>query len=237
MNEFLTPLYWNFGPLFFCKLLQVIQIWRMPSPNCCFEISSQVLYGSQIWTHCWPFRTLQRFVCNHFWVLFEVCFGSLSCWKTHDLWWRRSFLTLATMLHPQDSLVIIRFHDTVHTVKASSARSSNTTPKHLWTSTMFDCRDCVLFFEVLISFSVNSAMMSFTKKLYFCLICPQYVLPEGLWFCHISFGKLQSCFFMHLCQQWCPPGSPTIASLFIQMATDSASWHCCTQICLNLFGS
>ncbi len=94
------------------------------------------------------FRTLQRFVCNHFWVLFEVCFGSLSCWK--------------------------------------------------------------------------------------------YVLPEGLWFCHISFGKLQSCFFMPLCQQWCPPGSPTIASLLIQMATDSASWHCCTlclQISLNLFGS
>ncbi len=47
-------------------------------------------------------------------------------------------------------------------------------------------------------------------------------------------------FFMPLCQQWCPPGSPTIASLFIQMATDSASWHYCTlclQISLNLFGS
>ncbi len=56
MNEFLTPLYWNFGPLFFCKLLQVIQIWRMPSPNCCFEISPQVFYGIQIWTHCWPFQ-------------------------------------------------------------------------------------------------------------------------------------------------------------------------------------
>ncbi len=96
--------------------------------------------------------------------------------------------------------------------------------KPLWTSTIFNCRDCVLFFEGLISFSVNSAMMSFTKKLYFCLICPQYVLPEGLWL--TSFGKLQSCFFMPLCQHWCPPGSPTIASLFIQMATDSASWRC-----------
>ena len=40
-----------------------------------------------------------------------------------------------------------------------------------------------------------------------------------------------------LCQQWGPPGSPTIASHFIQMATDSASWHCCTlclQVSLNL---
>ncbi len=54
MNEF--PLYWNFGPLFFCKLLQVLQIWRMPSPNCCFEISPLVFYGIQIWTHCWPFQ-------------------------------------------------------------------------------------------------------------------------------------------------------------------------------------
>ncbi len=55
MNKFLTPLYWNFG-LFFCKLLQVIQIWRMPSPTCCFQISPQVFYGIQIWTHCWPFQ-------------------------------------------------------------------------------------------------------------------------------------------------------------------------------------
>ncbi len=136
-----------------------------------------------------------------------------------------------------------QFSDTGHyvapqnsLVKASSARSSKATPKHIWTSTMFDCRDCVLFFEDLISFSVN--VMSFTKKLYFCLVC-QYVLTEGLWFCHMSLGKLQSCICMPLCQQWCLPGSPTIASLFIQMATDSASWHCCTlclQISLNLFG-
>ena len=43
---------------------------------------------------------------------------------------------------------------------------------------------------------------------------------------------------MSLCQQWGPPGSPTIASHLIQMATDSASWHCCTlclQASLNLF--
>ncbi len=110
MNEFLTPLYWNFGPLFFSVLLE--------DP--------------------WPLVETQLSDTGHY-------------------------------VAPQNSLVIIRFHDTVHTVKASSARSSKATPKHLWTSTMFDCRDCVLFFEGLISFSVNSAMMSFTKKLYFCL--------------------------------------------------------------------
>ena len=82
------------------------------------------------------FRTLQRFVLNHFCVLFEVCFGSLSCWKTHDLWRRPSFLTLGPTLCSK-FLVVFRFHDAMHTVKASGARSSKATPKHMWTSTMF----------------------------------------------------------------------------------------------------
>ena len=45
---------------------------------------------------------------------------------------------------------------------------------------------------------------------------------------------------MSWCQQWGPPGSPTIASHFIQMARDSANWHCCIlclEVSLNLFGS
>ena len=62
MNECLTTLYWNFGPLFFCQLLQVSHIWRVPSPNCCFEIMPQVCYGIKIWTHLGHFRTLQCFV-------------------------------------------------------------------------------------------------------------------------------------------------------------------------------
>ena len=49
-------------------------------------------------------------------------------------------------------------------------------------------------------------------------------------------------FFMSLCLMSAvgTSGSPTIASHFIQMATDSASWHCCTlclQGSLNLFWS
>ncbi len=49
---------------------------------------------------------------------------------------------------PQNSLVIIRFHETVHTVKASSARSSKATPKHLWTSTMFDYTHIYIFSRI-----------------------------------------------------------------------------------------
>ena len=63
-------------------------------------------------------------------------------------------------------------------------------PKHLWTSTMFDRRDRVLFFEGLISFSVNSTIICSTKKLYFGLICPHEVLPEGFSLPQVSFGKL-----------------------------------------------
>ena len=40
------------------------------------------------------FRSLQCFVLNNFCVLYEV----LSCWKTHDLWRRPSFLTLGPTL-------------------------------------------------------------------------------------------------------------------------------------------
>ena len=141
MNECLTTLYWNFGPLFFFQLLQVSHIWRVPSLNCCFEIMPQVCYGIKIWTHLGHFRTIQCFV---------------------------------------------------------------------------------------------------STLLYFGLICPQDVLSEWFWLPQESFGKLQSGFFMSLCQQWGPPRSPTIASHFIQKATDSASWHCCTlclQGSLNLFWS
>ena len=46
----------------------------------------------------------------------------------------------------------------------------------MWTSTMFDRRDRVLFLEGPISFSVNTSIMCFTKKLYFGLICPHDVL-------------------------------------------------------------
>ncbi len=128
---------------------------------------------------------IKRFVCNHFWVLFEVHFRSLSCWKTHDLWWRRSFLKMK----PQNYLVIIRFHDTIHTVKVSSAKSSKATPKHLWTSTMFDCRDRVLYFEGLISFSVKSAMSPLPKSSTFVSSVHSTFSQKDC-----GFGKLQSCF-------------------------------------------
>ncbi|XP_043082091.1 uncharacterized protein LOC122329689 [Puntigrus tetrazona] len=76
------------------------------------------------------FRTLQRFVAIHFWVLFEVCLGSLSCWKNQDLGCKNLSDT-GPYITIQNPLVILRYHDALHTVKTPSARGSQTTPKHL----------------------------------------------------------------------------------------------------------
>src|SRR4029434_11297652 len=51
----------------------------------------------------------------------------------------------------------------MHTVKASDSRSSKATPKHRPTSTMFDCRDRVFFFEGLILFSEHRADVTCQK--------------------------------------------------------------------------
>ena len=182
------------------------------------------------------FRTLQRFVLNHFCVLFEVCFGSLSCWKTHDLWWRPSFLTLGPTLCSKilcvHGIMKSEHYQSRHPVPEAAKQPQN----------ICEPSPCLtvgtLFFSF--SFSVNGTIMYFTKKLYLGLICPDDFLPKGFWLPQVSFGKLLSGFFMSLCQQWGPPGSPPIMSHLIQMVTDSASWRCCTlclQVSLNLFGS
>ena len=71
---------------------------------------------------------------------FLKCLGSLFCCKT-----QLSDTGLNIAL--QNALVISLFHDAMHTIKAPSARGSTATPKHHWSSSMFDCREGVLFFE------------------------------------------------------------------------------------------
>ena len=83
-------------------------------------------------------------------------------------------------------------------------------------------------------------MTSFANKLYLSLICPQSILPEGLRLTQVCSCKLQSGFFMPLCQKWGSPWSPAIALHPIHMTTYGSSWHCCTlslQDSLNLCGS
>ena len=151
-----------------------------------------------------------------------------------------AFWHWALQLQLQNSLVVFRFHDAMHTVKASGARSSKATPKHLWTSTMFDRRDqCSFLWRPHFIFFKQYNNVLYQKALLWSHLStwrsPRRILASS--------GNVlanSSLAFLCLCQQWGPPGSPTIASHFIQMAMDSASWHCCTlclQVSLNLFGS
>ncbi len=118
-----TPLekkYWNQSVPVTMNEFLIALYWNVGP-----QISPQVFCGIQIWTH---FRT-------RFGVLFEVCFGSLSCWKTNDLWWSPQLFESGHNVAPQNDLVISRFHDTVHTVKTSSARSnpkSSLNLHHVW---------------------------------------------------------------------------------------------------------
>ena len=74
-------------------------------------------------------KTFQLFVINHFWVLFEVCFGSLSCWKAHDLWQRPSFLTLGPALLSkilwQSSHFMMPFTQSRHRVSEAAKQLQN----------------------------------------------------------------------------------------------------------------
>ena len=129
----------------------------------------------------------------------------------------------------QNLLIVSRFHDSLHTVYTPSARGSKTTPKHIWTSTIFNCRYRVLFFVGLIPFSVNSRMTCFAKQLYLSLICPQNILPEELRLTQVCSCKLQSGFFMPPYQKWGFPQSPAIVLYLIQMTT-YVHWGCLSTI-------
>lgn len=109
----------------------------------------------------------------------------------------------------------------------SNQGCSKAAPKHQWTSTMFDCRGHVLFFEGLISFSENRIMRCFTKKLNFSLICPQDILPEGFWLPQERFVSMSAA------------GSCWVSYHGVSFHSDG-NRHCCTlrlQVSLNWFGS
>ncbi len=70
------------------------------------------------------FRTFQHFVCYHFWVLLKCVSGHCPAGRPMTSGGEAAFWHWVA---PQNSLVIIRFHETAYTVKASSVRSSKAT--------------------------------------------------------------------------------------------------------------
>ncbi len=148
VNEFLTPLYWDFGPLFFSKLLRSFRFEGCLLPTAVLRPLHMCSMGFRSGLIAGHIRTLQRFVCNHFWSVFQGhCPAGRPMTSGGDAAFWHWPLCCAPKLFGNH-----QFHDTVHTVKTFSTRSSKATPKHVWTTPMFDCRDCVLLFEDLISF-------------------------------------------------------------------------------------
>uniref|UniRef100_A0A8C5N385 Transmembrane protein 201 n=1 Tax=Leptobrachium leishanense TaxID=445787 RepID=A0A8C5N385_9ANUR len=89
INKLLTPLTQNFGPRFLCKLLQVSYLstgvqWDLDLDSllATSELSSALLPSI---SGCF----------------FDICLGSLSCWKTQDLGRKPSFLTLGSTVRPK----------------------------------------------------------------------------------------------------------------------------------------
>lgn len=126
-------------------------------PTAVFKMSSQVFYGIQIWTQWWPFQN-SPFV-TAFWSVLGYPDPVLSMTSGGDAAFWHWTLHCAPKFLCTHQISWCHSHS-----QGVQCQNSKTTPKHLWPSTMFDWRDCVLFFEALILFSVNNAMMCFTKK-------------------------------------------------------------------------
>ncbi len=100
-------------------------------------------------------RTLMCFFLSHSFVALAVCFGSLSCWKTHP---RPIFSVLAE--GRRFSSNILRYMAPVHwplnVVKSSCTLSRETAPKHYVSTSVLDCRDGVLGVILSISLPPNT---------------------------------------------------------------------------------
>src|SRR4029434_3391020 len=106
----------------------------------------QVCYGIKIWTHLGHFRTLQCFVLTISGCFLECAMGHCPAGRPMATDGDPASDT-GPYIAPKNSLVVLRFPDAMHTVKASGSRSSKAAPKHRSSSTIFACRDCVLFFK------------------------------------------------------------------------------------------
>lgn len=80
---------------FLSKLLKRSQVWRMVSPHCNFQLFpwmfNRRLRSGLMEGHL---RVVQCLFSSYSWVLLAFCFGSLSCFRTHNLQLGLSFLTL-----------------------------------------------------------------------------------------------------------------------------------------------
>lgn len=82
---------------------------------------------------------------------------------------------------------------------------------------LFDCRYCVLFSLGIIQFSVNSRLMSFSKKLFLDLICPHDILPEGFQLLQLQYIWVNS----------------SLAFFYVSVSAVGSSWLSCNSIAFH----
>ena len=70
----------DFGPLLHTDLLQILQVSGLSLGNTDFQPPPKIFYWVQVWRLARPLQDLEILLTEPL----AVCFGSLSCWKTHD---------------------------------------------------------------------------------------------------------------------------------------------------------
>ncbi len=125
----------GFCPLLFADPLQVIKVSKLTTCSSLHRFSLGFRSGNWL-GHS---RTLMCFLLSHSFVALAMCFGSLSCWKTHP---RPVFNALAG-----SNALALTVHGPVHlpfdAVQFSRPLTRKTLPNNVSTS-MFDGGDGVL---------------------------------------------------------------------------------------------
>ena len=135
----------DLGPFLHAEPFKILHILRFALMDCPLQFRPHVFdigFKSGDWDgHC---KTLILFSQNHFCVDFEVCLGSLSCWKVH-LWPSLSFLAEATRFLAKMSWYLVEFITPLVLTRAPGATGSKAATKHQWSTTIFEGSYEVLF--------------------------------------------------------------------------------------------
>ena len=141
----------------------------------------------------------QDFFWNQALVDFEVCLGSLSCWKVQC---RQSFsfLTEGMTFFSQDFLILDWIHLALHTLQVSSARGYEAAPEHHWATTMLHCRQGDIFSVCFSLPPPDIPLIHRPQKFQFCFIVPQNRIPKPVSLIYIVFCKFKPTFLVLLGQ-------------------------------------
>ncbi len=124
----------DFVSLLSADPLQGIKVSRLTFGNSNPQLPAQISVGLRSGDWLGHSRTLMCCFFSHSFVALAVCFGSLSCWKTHP---RHIFNALAGF-----NALALTVHGPVHrpfdVVQLSCPLSRKTPPKHNVSTSMFD---------------------------------------------------------------------------------------------------